>query len=86
MKLCAIASGTMRAGASCGMESFAPPLRSSITCPVCGYAEELIVPIDACLFFHECAACHAMVRPKAGDCCVFCSYGAVKCPSRHVRP
>lgn len=21
-----------------------------------------------------------MLRPKAGDCCVFCSYGSVKCP------
>ncbi|HEV8330350.1 MAG TPA: GDCCVxC domain-containing (seleno)protein [Steroidobacteraceae bacterium] len=21
-----------------------------------------------------------VLRPKRGDCCVFCSYGSVKCP------
>src|SRR5215831_7132623 len=30
--------------------------------------------------FHECTACGTLMRPKAGDCCVFCSYGSVKCP------
>ena len=24
--------------------------------------------------------CGTLLRPKAGDCCVFCSYGSVKCP------
>ena len=38
------------------------------------------MPTDACLFFHECAGCHALLRPKPGDCCVFCSYGSVPCP------
>lgn len=38
------------------------------------------MPADACLFFHECAACHTRLRPKAGDCCVFCSYGSAPCP------
>ena len=38
------------------------------------------MPTDACLFFHECAGCRALLRPKAGDCCVFCSYGSVPCP------
>ncbi|MFI5241685.1 MAG: GDCCVxC domain-containing (seleno)protein [Gemmatimonadales bacterium] len=77
-----IASGTTGAATSCGMEPLAPHLRSAITCPHCARVEELAVPIDACLFFHECAACHVMLRPKAGDCCVFCSYGTVPCPSR----
>jgi len=38
------------------------------------------MPTDACIYFHECARCGAMLRPKAGECCVFCSYGSVKCP------
>jgi hypothetical protein len=38
------------------------------------------MPVDACLFFHVCAACGVMLRPKPGDCCVFCSYGSVPCP------
>ncbi len=38
------------------------------------------MPTDACLYFYECTGCHALLRPKAGDCCVFCSFGSVKCP------
>lgn len=38
------------------------------------------MPVDACLFFYECRACGALLRPQAGDCCVFCSYGTVPCP------
>jgi hypothetical protein len=56
-------------------------LHSLLTCPHCGFAEEMVMPLDACLFFHECAACHVVVRPGAGHCCVFCSYGSVPCPS-----
>jgi len=54
--------------------------RSTLTCPECGHATELEMPADACLFFHECTACHALLHPRPGDCCVFCSYGSVKCP------
>jgi hypothetical protein len=35
---------------------------------------------NACQFFYECEGCHTLLRPKAGDCCVFCSYGSVPCP------
>lgn len=55
-------------------------LRSVITCPKCGYQKEETMPTDACQYFYECARCHAVLRPKAGDCCVFCSYGSVSCP------
>jgi len=39
------------------------------------------MPTDACLFFYDCPHCGARLKPKAGDCCVFCSYGSVRCPS-----
>ena len=38
------------------------------------------MPTDACQFFYECGGCHTLLKPKAGDCCVFCSYGDVPCP------
>jgi hypothetical protein len=57
-----------------------PILASRLRCPACGHEELLDMPTDACLFFHACAACGAMLRPKSGDCCVFCSYGSVPCP------
>jgi hypothetical protein len=63
------------------MSDAAPPvLRSTLTCPECGHAETLVMLTDACLFFHPCAGCGAMLKPRPGDCCVFCSYGDVPCP------
>ena len=55
-------------------------LKSTITCPECGAAAEEDMPTDACVVSYECKACLTMLRPLAGDCCVFCSYGSVKCP------
>ena len=57
-----------------------PILASSLTCPECAFADDLIMPTNACVFFHECAGCGVLLRPKTGDCCVFCSYGSVPCP------
>ena len=55
-------------------------LISTLTCPHCGHEETMEMPTDACLFFHECAGCGKRLKPLAGDCCVFCSYGTVPCP------
>lgn len=54
--------------------------RCVLTCPTCGAESVEDMPTDACLYFFECPACHARLRPKPGDCCVFCSYGSVRCP------
>ena len=53
---------------------------STITCPICAVSRKETMPTDACLWFYECTGCKTMLKPKAGDCCVFCSYGTVKCP------
>lgn len=55
-------------------------LESTITCPRCGHAQREAMPLDRCVFFWECSNCHAVSKPRAGDCCVYCSYGDVKCP------
>lgn len=55
-------------------------LESTITCPSCGHQKQEIMPTDACQYFYECEGCHTRLKPKHGDCCVFCSYGTVKCP------
>jgi len=64
-------------------------VESVLTCPDCGFAAVMTMPTDRCVVVHECAACGVRVRPKRGDCCVFCSYGSVKCPPiarRSVKP
>jgi len=55
-------------------------LQSTITCPHCGTVKEETMPEDACQFFYECTGCHTVLRPKSGDCCVFCSFGTMPCP------
>lgn len=55
-------------------------LQSIITCPHCGHSKEETMPTDACQWFYECEQCNAELKPMAGDCCVFCSYGTNKCP------
>lgn len=53
---------------------------SVLTCPECGHRSRETMPTDACQWYYECAGCGVLLRPKPGDCCVFCSYGSVPCP------
>ncbi|MGB9332772.1 MAG: GDCCVxC domain-containing (seleno)protein [Steroidobacteraceae bacterium] len=57
-----------------------------LTCPNCGHRSTETMPVDACIYFYDCAGCRAVLRPKAGDCCVFCSYGSVPCPPVQADP
>ncbi len=59
-------------------------LQSIITCPNCGHQKEETMPTDACLFFYECKKCRTRLKPKEGDCCVYCSYGTVMCPPKQA--
>jgi hypothetical protein len=38
------------------------------------------MPTDACQYVYDCPACGAVLKPKPGDCCVFCSYADTPCP------
>jgi len=55
-------------------------LESTITCPNCGYKATETMPTDSCQFFWECPECGEVLKPKEGDCCVFCSYADTSCP------
>ncbi len=56
-------------------------LVSTIKCPHCGGERQEQMPTDACQFLYDCTHCGEVLRPLSGDCCVFCSYGTVVCPS-----
>jgi hypothetical protein len=56
-------------------------LQSTITCPECRHSATETMPTNACLLVYNCEACGRRLEPKKGDCCVFCSYGSVPCPS-----
>ncbi|WP_370253454.1 GDCCVxC domain-containing (seleno)protein [Nioella sp.] len=55
-------------------------LTSVLTCPECGHARTEQMPTDSCQWFYECSGCGVLLKPRPGDCCVFCSYGTVPCP------
>lgn len=53
---------------------------SLVTCPHCGAQRLELMPNDACQIMYVCRSCEQVLRPRPGDCCVFCSYGSVPCP------
>lgn len=55
-------------------------LLSTITCPECGFQKTETMATDSCQYFYKCTNCSSILKPQHGDCCVFCSYGSVKCP------
>jgi uncharacterized Zn finger protein len=60
-------------------------LTSTIKCPKCGHEETKIMPENVCEFFYTCKKCAEIIKAKEGDCCIFCSYGSEKCPSKQIR-
>ena len=55
-------------------------LLSTLVSPFCQHSTTETMPTDACQFFYDCKVCGQWLKPKPGDCCVFCSYGSVPCP------
>jgi hypothetical protein len=55
-------------------------MQSIVTCPACGHRTTETMPTEFCQYFYDCSACGAQLKPKAGDCCIFCSFGSVPCP------
>ena len=48
-------------------------LDTTITCQACGYSKTETMPTDACQWFYDCIHCGTVLKPKPGDCCVYCS-------------
>ena len=55
-------------------------LNSTITCPHCSFKKTEIMSTNSCQYFYDCKQCKVLLKPKKGDCCVFCSYGDHSCP------
>jgi hypothetical protein len=59
-----------------------PSLGSEITCPKCQFKKKEMMPTDYCILKYTCTNCKAEIFPDDKDCCVFCTYGTHKCPSK----
>lgn len=55
-----------------------------ITCPKCGFKKEEEMPTDACQHSYKCTSCDEVLKPKEGECCVFCTYADSKCPPKQA--
>jgi len=66
----------------CVKDSVEIVMRSEITCPNCGHKKTERLPTDVCVIKYTCEQCKTELHPKQGDCCVFCTYGTHKCPSK----
>ena len=55
-------------------------MTAMLTCPHCQGHTAVEIPTDRCLAMHRCPSCGALITPKAGDCCVVCSYSEARCP------
>ena len=51
-----------------------------IICPFCNYEKEEYMSENSYQHFYVCENCEKLLRPKNDECCVFCSFGSVKCP------
>lgn len=58
--------------------------KSTLTCPECDKTQLVEMPTNACQHFYKCVYCGKMLKPKEGDCCVFCSYADSKCPPKQI--
>ena len=57
---------------------------STVQCPKCGFRSTERMPTDYSLVRYECKNCGYIMTPRKGTCCIFCSFGDVKCPSMQL--
>jgi hypothetical protein len=58
-----------------------PVYFSTLKCPHCGRLSRDQMPSNASVYFYQCLRCRAVFKPRPKDCCVYCSYADVPCPS-----
>jgi hypothetical protein len=60
-------------------------LQTTLTCPSCGARSDELMSTGECVHFYTCKGCAKVLKPIFGDCCVFCSYATVMCPTEQRR-
>jgi hypothetical protein len=60
-------------------------LFSTLTCPNCGHHTEFQMPVHASKKFFECPHCKTSFSSKEDECCIFCTFGSVRCPATQLK-
>ena len=60
-------------------------LWSVMTCPNCGCSKLEAIPKNEEKLSYTCAECKTVLEPAGWECCVYCSYGSVRCAKAQSR-
>ncbi len=60
-------------------EIWNPFIETVIKCPHCGVEQQATMTLTGKKIAHDCRFCNQTMYAKKGECCVFCSFGAIKC-------
>ncbi|WP_420870118.1 GDCCVxC domain-containing (seleno)protein [Catalinimonas alkaloidigena] len=53
---------------------------STLRCPICKHQILKRMPLEKTISEFVCMNCSSIIKTKRHECCVFCTYGSVKCP------
>ena len=59
--------------------------KNELTCPECGYKQSVEMLSLESPTVYCCDSCNEIIQSNEFECCICCSYGAVKCPAEQVR-
>lgn len=59
--------------------------KNELTCPECGTKQKGEMLEAAYSYAYQCNGCSEIIEKKNDSCCVYCSYGEVKCPSEQIK-
>ena len=59
--------------------------KNCLVCPECGAKQKVEMLETGYSYAYQCDSCLEIIEKKEDDCCVYCSYGEVKCPSEQVK-
>ena len=60
-------------------------LWSVLTCPACGCSKLESMSQRTVTLSYICTECETVIEPQSWECCVYCSYGSVRCVEAQSR-
>ncbi len=59
--------------------------KNKLSCPQCGSTQSVNMLALEIPRVYQCNNCREVIQANADECCIYCQYGEVKCPSQQVR-
>lgn len=59
--------------------------KNKLTCPECASSQNVEMLESGYSYAYQCDNCSEIIEKKEESCCVYCSYGEVKCPSQQIK-